>query len=158
MSKLLVSMVLVCLTVQLYIIMQVDTFLADSRFPHISNIVATWFKLTHAPLILSCRSNPFYEPKTSSPPRLLAGEGTDTDVVSVQKRRAPAPPSFSTGSGPTGPSASSKPGPVLPVVGSVHPAGSGPVAAVAGRELSSSSSPKVTVTFPVCWSLMEAAL
>lgn len=101
----------------------------------------------------SCRSNPFYEPKTSSPPRLLAGGGVDTDVVSVQKRRAPAPPSASSGH--AGPLAASRPGPVPAVVGSVQPAGSGPVAAVMGRELaSSSSSPKVTVTCVVCWLLV----
>lgn len=102
----------------------------------------------------SCRSNPFYEPKTSSPPRLPTGAGPDADAVSVQKRRAPAPPSFSPGSGPAGPLAASKPGPVHPVVGSVQPAGPSPVAAVVGRELSNSSSPKVTITFVVCWPLV----
>lgn len=90
------------------------------------------------------KSNPFYEPKNSSPPRPSAGGGADADVVGVQKRRAPAPPSSSPGSGPTGPSAASRPGSVPSVGGGPQPAGPGPVAAVMGRELASSSSPKAS--------------
>uniref|UniRef100_A0A673C1B5 EH domain binding protein 1 n=1 Tax=Sphaeramia orbicularis TaxID=375764 RepID=A0A673C1B5_9TELE len=54
-------------------------------------------------------SNPFYEPRTSSPTRPPAS-GPSQDVGSSQKRRAPPPPSFSAG---LCPSPSPVPSPVL---------------------------------------------
>lgn len=98
------------------------------------------FKPDSSLVSLSFRSNPFYEPKTLSPPRPPVG-GPSADVGSIQKRRAPPPPSSSPGPGPS-PSAS-KPSSV-PDVERAQPVGPSPVAAVMGRELASSS-PKVTV-------------
>lgn len=84
-------------------------------------------------------SNPFYEPRTSSPTRPPAG-GPSLDAGGGQKRRAPPPPS-SSGPG-LGPSpAAPKPG-CVPDGERAQPVGPGPVAAVMGRELASSSSPK----------------
>uniref|UniRef100_A0A8C4FGM5 EH domain binding protein 1 n=1 Tax=Dicentrarchus labrax TaxID=13489 RepID=A0A8C4FGM5_DICLA len=56
-------------------------------------------------------SNPFYEPRTSSPTQPPAG-GPSLDVSSSQKRRAPPPPSSSPGLGPS-PPPSPVPSPVL---------------------------------------------
>uniref|UniRef100_A0A8C4FDK2 EH domain binding protein 1 n=1 Tax=Dicentrarchus labrax TaxID=13489 RepID=A0A8C4FDK2_DICLA len=53
-------------------------------------------------------SNPFYEPRTSSPTQPPAG-GPSLDVSSSQKRRAPPPPSSSPGLGPSPPAPSSGP-------------------------------------------------
>lgn len=83
------------------------------------------------------RSNPFYEPRTSSPTQPPAG-GPSLDVSSSQKRRAPPPPSSSPGLGPSPPAPSSG-----PERERAQPVGPSPVAAVMGRELASSS-PKVT--------------
>lgn len=85
------------------------------------------------------RSNPFYEPKTSSPVRPQVG-APSLDVGSSQKRRAPPPPSSSPGFG-LSPSAS-KPSSV-PDREQALAVGPSPVTAVIGRELASSS-PKVT--------------
>uniref|UniRef100_A0A3P8RCE4 EH domain binding protein 1 n=1 Tax=Astatotilapia calliptera TaxID=8154 RepID=A0A3P8RCE4_ASTCA len=46
------------------------------------------------------KSNPFYEPRTSSPVQQDAG-GPSPDVASSQKRRAPPPPGTSPGLGPS---------------------------------------------------------
>lgn len=85
------------------------------------------------------RSNPFYEPKTSSPVKPQAG-GPSLDMGSGQKRRAPPPPSSSPGFGPSPPA--SKPSSV-PDREQALAVGPSPVTAVIGRELASSS-PKVT--------------
>ncbi|CAN9499568.1 unnamed protein product [Ophioblennius macclurei] len=96
-------------------------------------------------------SNPFYEPKTSSP----GGGGLAPDAGSTQKRRAPPPPSIGPGSGPVSISGSSTPPPSRP---HPHPGsdreraatlGPGPVAAVMGRELASSSPKPSPVPSPV---------
>lgn len=84
------------------------------------------------------RSNPFYEPRTSSPTRSPAG-APSLDVGTSQKRRAPPPPSSSPGLGPSPPAPKPGSGPDRE---RVQPAGPSPVAAVIGRELASSS-PKV---------------
>lgn len=92
----------------------------------------------HSPVILSFtfRSNPFYEPKTSSPAQPPAGSPSP-DMGSSQKRRAPPPPSITTSPvpNPSTPKPSSGPDGVQSI-------GPSPVAAVIGRELASSS-PKV---------------
>ncbi|KAM4607697.1 EH domain-binding protein 1 isoform 1-T1 [Polymixia lowei] len=93
-------------------------------------------------------SNPFYEPRTSSPVGSPAS-GPSLDVSSTQKRRAPLPP----GPGPVpGPS----PGPPAPKPTSsghdrerAQPAGPSPVAAVMGRELASSSPKPSPIPSPV---------
>lgn len=85
------------------------------------------------------RSNPFYEPKTSSSVKPQVG-GPSLDMGSSQKRRAPPPPISSPGFGPS-PSAS-KPSSV-PDREQALAVGPSPVTAVIGRELASSS-PKVT--------------
>ncbi|CAJ1066667.1 EH domain-binding protein 1-like isoform X6 [Xyrichtys novacula] len=83
-------------------------------------------------------SNPFYEPRTSSPVQPPTGSPS-LDVGSSQKRRAPLPPSSSPGPGPSVPAPK-------PSSGSdrerAQPVGPSPVAVVMGRELASSSSPK----------------
>lgn len=85
-------------------------------------------------LPLSFRSNPFYEPRTSSPSRPSGGPSPD---FSNQKRRAPLPPR------PPGPSPSA---PNTSREGAERerfmPSGPSAVAAVVGRELAFSS-PKV---------------
>ncbi|XP_070833229.1 EH domain-binding protein 1 isoform X5 [Chaetodon trifascialis] len=90
-------------------------------------------------------SNPFYEPRTSSPTRTPAG-GPSSDVGTSQKRRAPPPPSSSPGLGPTppAPKPSSAPDREQP-----QPVGPSPVAAVMGRELASSSPKPSPVPSPV---------
>ncbi|TKS86033.1 EH domain-binding protein 1 [Collichthys lucidus] len=90
-------------------------------------------------------SNPFYEPRTSSPTRPPAG-GPSLDVVSSQKRRAPLPPSSSPGLGPspTAPKPSA-----VPDGERAQPIGPSPVAAVMGRELASSSPKPSPVPSPV---------
>ncbi|XP_076598685.1 EH domain-binding protein 1 isoform X2 [Chaetodon auriga] len=90
-------------------------------------------------------SNPFYEPRTSSPTRPPAG-GPSSDVGTSQKRRAPPPPSSSPGLGPTPPAP--KPSPV-PDREQPQPVGPSPVAAVMGRELASSSPKPSPVPSPV---------
>lgn len=91
------------------------------------------------------RSNPFYEPRTSSPVQQDAG-GPSPDVASSQKRRAPPPPGTSPGLGPSLP-------PHKPTSGPdgerAQPVGPSPVAAMIGRELASSS-PKVRSP---CWNV-----
>ncbi|XP_019116441.1 EH domain-binding protein 1 isoform X6 [Larimichthys crocea] len=90
-------------------------------------------------------SNPFYEPRTSSPTRPPAG-GPSLDVVSSQKRRAPLPPSSSPGLGPspTAPKPSA-----VPDRERAQPIGPSPVAVVMGRELASSSPKPSPVPSPV---------
>ncbi|XP_047206647.1 EH domain-binding protein 1 isoform X7 [Girardinichthys multiradiatus] len=80
-------------------------------------------------------SNPFYEPRTSSPARPPAGSPSP-DVGSNQKRRAPPPPSISTGLGPSPPTSKPSSGPDGE---RAQPVGPSPLAAVFGRELTSSS-------------------
>ncbi|XP_034407433.1 EH domain-binding protein 1 isoform X2 [Cyclopterus lumpus] len=82
-------------------------------------------------------SNPFYEPRTSSP----AG-GPSPDLGGGQKRRAPPPPGSSPVLGP-GPPAP------RPDRERAQPVGFGPVAAVMGRELASSSPKPSPVPSPV---------
>ncbi|XP_070697466.1 EH domain-binding protein 1 isoform X3 [Pempheris klunzingeri] len=88
-------------------------------------------------------SNPFYEPRTSSPVRPPAG-GPSLDVG--QKRRAPPPPSASAGLGPSPPAPKPNSGPDRE---RVQPVGPSPVAAVMGRELASSSPKPSPVPSPV---------
>ncbi|KAM4599880.1 EH domain-binding protein 1 isoform 2-T4 [Fundulus diaphanus] len=80
-------------------------------------------------------SNPFYEPRTSSPAGPPAGSASP-DVGSNQKRRAPPPPSTSRGPGPSPPTSKPSSGPDGE---RAQPAGPSPLAAVIGRELASSS-------------------
>uniref|UniRef100_A0A3Q1AMR4 EH domain binding protein 1 n=1 Tax=Amphiprion ocellaris TaxID=80972 RepID=A0A3Q1AMR4_AMPOC len=99
-------------------------------------------------------SNPFYEPRASSPGP--AG-GSSVDVGSSQKRRAPPPP----GSGPSPPPHRPSSGPDRERVQPLGPSpmgpslvgpglvGPGPVAAVMGRELASSSPKPSPVPSPV---------
>ncbi|KAM7408350.1 hypothetical protein PAMA_002182 [Pampus argenteus] len=90
-------------------------------------------------------SNPFYEPRTSSPTQTPAG-GPSLDVGSNQKRRAPPPPSSSTGLSPSLPAPKPSSGPDRE---RTQPPGPGPVAAVIGRELASSSPKPSPVPSPV---------
>ncbi|XP_070771672.1 EH domain-binding protein 1 [Enoplosus armatus] len=90
-------------------------------------------------------SNPFYEPRTSSPTRPPAG-GPSIDVGSSQKRRAPTPPSSSPGLGPSPPAP--KPSSV-PDRERAQPVGPSPVAVVMGRELASASPKPSPVPSPV---------
>ncbi|XP_062422446.1 EH domain-binding protein 1 isoform X2 [Pungitius pungitius] len=83
------------------------------------------------------KSNPFYEPRTSSPERTPAA-GLSPDLGSGQKRRAPPPPSSGT----------SPPGPGLERE-RTQPVGPGPVAALMGRELASFSPKPSPVPSPV---------
>uniref|UniRef100_A0A8D3DGD0 EH domain binding protein 1 n=1 Tax=Scophthalmus maximus TaxID=52904 RepID=A0A8D3DGD0_SCOMX len=85
-------------------------------------------------------SNPFYEPRSPSPARAPAG-GPVLDAVSGQKRRAPPPPGPGPGPG-LGPSTPAPSPSAGPDGGRTQPVGPSPVAAVMGRELASSSSPK----------------
>lgn len=94
-------------------------------------------------LSLPSRSNPFYEPRTSSPTHPPAG-GPSLDMSSSQKRRAPPPPSSSPGLGPSPPAP--KPS-SIPDRERAQPVGPSLVAAV--RELASSS-PKVTTHTDTC--------
>ncbi|XP_026210466.1 EH domain-binding protein 1 isoform X3 [Anabas testudineus] len=90
-------------------------------------------------------SNPFYEPRTSSPARLTAGSPT-LDVGASQKRRAPLPPSSSPGLSLSTPDPKPSPG---PDVERTQPVGPSPVAAVMGRELASSSPKPSPIPSPV---------
>ncbi|XP_054456006.1 EH domain-binding protein 1 isoform X3 [Anoplopoma fimbria] len=90
-------------------------------------------------------SNPFYEPRTSSPVRTPAG-GPSPDLGSGQKRRAPPPPSSSSGPGPSPPAPQPSSGPDRE---RVQPVGPSPVAVVMGRELASSSPKPSPVPSPV---------
>ncbi|XP_030011242.1 EH domain-binding protein 1 isoform X2 [Sphaeramia orbicularis] len=90
-------------------------------------------------------SNPFYEPRTSSPTRPPAS-GPSQDVGSSQKRRAPPPPSFSAGLCPSAPAPKPSSGPDRE---RAQPAGPSSVAAVMGRELASSSPKPSPVPSPV---------
>ncbi|XP_011601376.2 EH domain-binding protein 1 isoform X4 [Takifugu rubripes] len=90
-------------------------------------------------------SNPFYEPKTSSPVRPQVG-APSLDMGSGQKRRAPPPPSSSPGFG-LSPSAS-KPSSV-PDREQALAVGPSPVTAVIGRELASSSPKPSPIPSPV---------
>lgn len=90
-------------------------------------------------------SNPFYEPRTSSPVRPSAGDPS-LDVGSSQKRRAPPPPSSSPGLGPSPPAPKPSSGPDRE---RAQPVGPSPVAAVMGRELASSSPKPSPVPSPV---------
>ncbi|XP_063348174.1 EH domain-binding protein 1 isoform X4 [Pelmatolapia mariae] len=91
------------------------------------------------------KSNPFYEPRTSSPVQQDAG-GPSPDVASSQKRRAPPPPGTSPGLGPSLP-------PHKPTSGPdgerAQPVGPSPVAAMIGRELASSSPKPSPVPSPI---------
>ncbi|XP_022608653.1 EH domain-binding protein 1 isoform X3 [Seriola dumerili] len=90
-------------------------------------------------------SNPFYEPRTSSPARPPAG-GPSLDVGSSQKRRAPPPPGSSPGLSPSPPAPKPSAGPDRE---RTQPVGPSPVAAVMGRELASSSPKPSPVPSPV---------
>ncbi|XP_071335940.1 EH domain-binding protein 1 isoform X4 [Trachinotus anak] len=90
-------------------------------------------------------SNPFYEPRTSSPVQPPAG-GPSLDVGSSQKRRAPPPPGSSPGLSPTPPAPKPSAGPDRE---RTQPVGPSPVAAVMGRELASSSPKPSPVPSPV---------
>ncbi|XP_061602050.1 EH domain-binding protein 1 isoform X2 [Cololabis saira] len=87
-------------------------------------------------------SNPFYEPRSSSPTRGPAG-GPCSDVDGGQKRRAPLPPSPSVGVGasPSHTAGSDRDRP--------QPVGPSPVAALVGRELATSSPKLSPVPSPV---------
>ncbi|XP_034753732.1 EH domain-binding protein 1 isoform X1 [Etheostoma cragini] len=88
-------------------------------------------------------SNPFYEPRTSSPVQPCAGS-TSLDVGSGQKRRAPPLPSSSPGLGPSAPAP--KPSPDRE---RAQPVGPSPVAGVMGRELASSSPKPSPIPSPI---------
>ncbi|KAM9847599.1 EH domain-binding protein 1 [Aulostomus maculatus] len=90
-------------------------------------------------------SNPFYEPRTSSPTQTPTCTPS-LDVGSSQKRRAPPPPSSGVGLSPSlsAPKPSSGPDRER-----AQPAGPSPVAAVIGRELASSSPKPSPVPSPV---------
>ncbi|XP_047458365.1 EH domain-binding protein 1 isoform X2 [Mugil cephalus] len=89
-------------------------------------------------------SNPFYEPKTSSPAQPpVSGPALD---AGNQKRRAPAPPSTSPGVSPSLPTPKPGSGPDRE---RLQPAGPSPVSAVMGRELASSSPKPSPVPSPV---------
>ncbi|KAM9365314.1 EH domain-binding protein 1 isoform 3-T3 [Pholidichthys leucotaenia] len=90
-------------------------------------------------------SNPFYEPRTSSPVQPLAGDPSP-DLASSQKRRAPPPPSASPGLGPSPPTHKPSSGPDRE---KAQPVGPSPVAAVMGRELVSSSPKPSPIPSPV---------
>nr|XP_019950737.1 PREDICTED: EH domain-binding protein 1 isoform X4 [Paralichthys olivaceus] len=91
-------------------------------------------------------SNPFYEPRASSPSRAPAG-GSSPDMGRSQKRKAPLPPGPSSGLGP------SPPTPNPPCSGPDRErtlaVGPSPVAAVIGRELVSSSPKPSPVPSPI---------
>ncbi|XP_069394545.1 EH domain-binding protein 1 isoform X10 [Paralichthys olivaceus] len=91
-------------------------------------------------------SNPFYEPRASSPSRAPAG-GSSPDMGRSQKRKAPLPPGPSSGLGP------SPPTPNPPCSGPDRErtlaVGPSPVAAVIGRELASSSPKPSPVPSPI---------
>ncbi|XP_026164822.1 EH domain-binding protein 1 isoform X2 [Mastacembelus armatus] len=88
-------------------------------------------------------SNPFYEPRTSSPARPPAGSPS-LDVGSSQKRKAPQPPSFSPGLSTLAPKTS-----YGSDVEKAQLVGPSPVAAVMGRELASSSPKPSPIPSPV---------
>ncbi|XP_039995279.1 EH domain-binding protein 1 isoform X7 [Xiphias gladius] len=90
-------------------------------------------------------SNPFYEPRTSSPEQPPTG-GHSIDVGSSQKRRAPLPPGSSPGLGPSPPAPKPSSGPDRE---RTQPVGPSPVAAVMGRELASSSPKPSPVPSPI---------
>lgn len=90
-------------------------------------------------------SNPFYEPRTSSPVRPPTGSPS-LDMGSGQKRRAPSPPRSSPGLGPSAPAPKPSSGPDRE---RAQPVGPSPVAAVMGRELASSSPKPSPVPSPV---------
>lgn len=90
-------------------------------------------------------SNPFYEPRTSSPEHPPAGSPS-LDVGSGQKRRAPPPPSSSSGLGPSTPTPKPSAGPERE---RNQPVGPSPVAVVMGRELASSSPKPSPIPSPV---------
>ncbi|XP_060943240.1 EH domain-binding protein 1 [Limanda limanda] len=91
-------------------------------------------------------SNPFYEPRASSPSGAPAG-GSSPDMDRSQKRRAPLPPGPGAGLGP------SPPAPHPPCPGPererTQPVGPSPVAALMGRELASSSPKPSPVPSPI---------
>ncbi|XP_016516595.1 EH domain-binding protein 1 isoform X5 [Poecilia formosa] len=80
-------------------------------------------------------SNPFYEPRTSSPARPPSGSPSP-DLGGIQMRRAPPPPSTSTGPGPSPPTSKPSSGQDRK---RAQPLGPSPLVAVMGRELASSS-------------------
>ncbi|XP_053731713.1 EH domain-binding protein 1 isoform X6 [Synchiropus splendidus] len=90
-------------------------------------------------------SNPFYEPRTSSPTQTPPSRPTH-DVGSSQKRRAPPPPSSSLGISPAPPALKPSSAPDGEKAQTVGP---GPVAALMGRELASSSPKPSPVPSPV---------
>ncbi|XP_033991852.1 EH domain-binding protein 1 [Trematomus bernacchii] len=90
-------------------------------------------------------SNPFYEPRTSSPEHPPAGSPS-LDVGSGQKRRAPPPPSSSSGLGPSTPAPKPSAGPDRE---RNQPVGPSPVAVVMERELASSSPKPSPIPSPV---------
>ncbi|KAM8859456.1 LOW QUALITY PROTEIN: EH domain-binding protein 1 [Spinachia spinachia] len=82
-------------------------------------------------------SNPFYEPRTSSPVQTPAA-GLSPDLGSGQKRRAPPPPSSGQSAPGSGPERER-----------TQPLGTGPVAALVGREQASFSPKPSPVPSPV---------
>ncbi|XP_020776711.2 EH domain-binding protein 1 [Boleophthalmus pectinirostris] len=90
-------------------------------------------------------SNPFYEPRTSSPVQPPTGSSS-LDEGSSQKRRAPPPPSVSPHAGSSVLDPKPSPGPDKE---RAPPAGPSSVAAVMGRELASSSPKPSPVPSPV---------
>ncbi|XP_029376854.1 EH domain-binding protein 1 isoform X3 [Echeneis naucrates] len=90
-------------------------------------------------------SNPFYEPRTSSPSQPPAGSPS-LDVSSSQKRRAPLPPGSSSGASPSLPAPKPSAGADRERTQPVRPS---PVAAVMGRELASSSPKPSPIPSPV---------
>ncbi|XP_023182972.1 EH domain-binding protein 1 isoform X6 [Xiphophorus maculatus] len=90
-------------------------------------------------------SNPFYEPRTSSPARPPSGSPSP-DLGGIQKRRAPPPPSTSTGPGPSPPTSKPSSGPDGE---RAQPLGPSPLAAVIVRELASSSPKPSPASSPV---------
>ncbi|XP_062256956.1 EH domain-binding protein 1 isoform X4 [Platichthys flesus] len=91
-------------------------------------------------------SNPFYEPRASSPSGAPAG-GSSPDMDRSQKRKAPLPPGPSAGLGPS-PSAPHPPCPG-PERERTQPIGPSPVAALMGRELASLSPKPSPVPSPI---------
>ncbi|XP_067369203.1 EH domain-binding protein 1 isoform X1 [Channa argus] len=90
-------------------------------------------------------SNPFYEPRTSSPVRPPTG-GPSLNVGTSQKKTAPPPPNSSPGPVPSMPAPKPSSGSVME---RTQPVGPSPVAAVIGRELASSSPKPSPIPSPV---------
>ncbi|XP_056465538.1 EH domain-binding protein 1 isoform X2 [Gadus chalcogrammus] len=94
-------------------------------------------------------SNPFFEPRASSPVQQSSSGSASLDVYSSQKRRAPLPPGPGAGPGPN--SLDLGPTPPRPSTGPSREGAQPPglVAVVAGRELPSSSPKPSPIPSPV---------